>query len=76
MPREPWTHREEAVGGLRLHWVEAGEGPLVLLPFGLGVELADLRQLLQHLNHPAPAPTTYLRIDVSEELLLDVTHNN
>ncbi len=34
MPQEPWTHREEAVGGLRLHWVEAGEGPLVLLLHG------------------------------------------
>ena len=34
MPREPWTHREEAVGGLRLHWVEAGQGPLVLLLHG------------------------------------------
>ena len=34
MPREPWTHREEAVGGLRLHWVEAGQGPLVVLLHG------------------------------------------
>lgn len=34
MPREPWAHREESVGGLRLHWVEAGEGPLVLLLHG------------------------------------------
>ncbi|HQN09827.1 MAG TPA: alpha/beta hydrolase [Thermoanaerobaculia bacterium] len=32
--REPWTHREEQVGDLRLHWVEAGEGPLVLLLHG------------------------------------------
>ena len=31
---EPWVHREENVGGLRLHWVEAGEGPLVLLLHG------------------------------------------
>lgn len=34
MPSEPWAHREESVGGLRLHWVEAGEGPLVLLLHG------------------------------------------
>ena len=34
MPKEPWIHRDEAVGGLRLHWVEAGEGPLVLLLHG------------------------------------------
>ncbi len=32
--KEPWTHREENVGELRLHWVEAGEGPLVLLLHG------------------------------------------
>ncbi len=31
---EPWTHRDEQVGDLRLHWVEAGEGPLVLLLHG------------------------------------------
>ena len=31
---EPWVHREENVGNLRLHWVEAGEGPLVLLLHG------------------------------------------
>lgn len=32
--KEPWVHREESVGGIRLHWVEAGEGPLVLLLHG------------------------------------------
>jgi pimeloyl-ACP methyl ester carboxylesterase len=31
---ELWTHREEMVGDLRLHWVEAGRGPLVLLLHG------------------------------------------
>lgn len=31
---QPWTHREEVVGGLRLHWVESGEGPLVLFLHG------------------------------------------
>jgi pimeloyl-ACP methyl ester carboxylesterase len=30
----PWNHRDGIVGGLRLHWVEAGEGPLVLLLHG------------------------------------------
>jgi pimeloyl-ACP methyl ester carboxylesterase len=34
MSGEAWAHREEAVGGLRLHWVEAGEGPLVVLLHG------------------------------------------
>jgi pimeloyl-ACP methyl ester carboxylesterase len=34
VPVEPWIHREETVGGLRLHWVEAGDGPLVLLLHG------------------------------------------
>ena len=34
MAAEPWTHREERVGDVRLHWVEAGEGPLVLLLHG------------------------------------------
>ena len=29
-----WTHREAEVNGLRLHWVEAGEGPLVVLLHG------------------------------------------
>lgn len=29
-----WTHREESVNGVRLHWVEAGEGPPVLLLHG------------------------------------------
>ena len=32
--KEPWAHREEKVGELRLHWAEAGEGPLVLLLHG------------------------------------------
>ena len=34
MSTHPWTHRDEVVGGLRLHWVEAGEGPLVVLLHG------------------------------------------
>jgi epoxide hydrolase 4 len=29
-----WTHGEAVVGGVRLHYVEAGEGPLVLLLHG------------------------------------------
>lgn len=32
--REPWVHREERVGELSLHWVEAGKGPLVFLLHG------------------------------------------
>jgi epoxide hydrolase 4 len=31
---ETWTHREGPVNGIRLHWVEQGEGPLVLLLHG------------------------------------------
>jgi pimeloyl-ACP methyl ester carboxylesterase len=31
---EPWTHREEIVNGIRLHWVEQGLGPLVVLLHG------------------------------------------
>lgn len=31
---EPWTHREEIVNGICLHWVEAGHGPLVVLLHG------------------------------------------
>ncbi len=31
---EPWTHHVEAVNGIELHWVEAGQGPLVLLLHG------------------------------------------
>lgn len=30
----PWSHREASVGGVRLHYVEAGEGPLVVLLHG------------------------------------------
>lgn len=46
MAGEPWTHREETVGGLRLHWVEAGDGPLVLLLHGFPEHwLAWRRQL-------------------------------
>ncbi|MEY9214196.1 alpha/beta hydrolase [Thermobifida halotolerans] len=30
----PWTHRTVSAGGIRLHVVEAGEGPLVLLLHG------------------------------------------
>src|SRR5437763_1922152 len=30
----PWTHREATVNGVRLHYVEAGEGPLVVLLHG------------------------------------------
>lgn len=29
-----WSHREERINGIRLHWVEAGEGPLVVLLHG------------------------------------------
>src|SRR5438874_5615782 len=29
-----WTHREAVVNGVRLHWVEAGDGPPVLLLHG------------------------------------------
>ncbi|HEU0079046.1 MAG TPA: alpha/beta hydrolase [Longimicrobiaceae bacterium] len=31
---EPWTHHYADVGGVRLHYVEAGEGPLVVLLHG------------------------------------------
>lgn len=31
---EPWTHREGIVNGIRLHWVEQGRGPLVVLLHG------------------------------------------
>jgi pimeloyl-ACP methyl ester carboxylesterase len=30
----PWTHRQANVNGVRLHYVEAGEGPLVVLLHG------------------------------------------
>lgn len=46
MACESWTHREEDVGGLRLHWVETGDGPLVLLLHGFPEHwLAWRRQL-------------------------------
>jgi pimeloyl-ACP methyl ester carboxylesterase len=32
--REPWTHRAAIVNGVRLHYVEAGAGPLVILLHG------------------------------------------
>ncbi len=32
--REPWTHHEAVVNGVRLHFVEQGEGPLVVLLHG------------------------------------------
>jgi epoxide hydrolase 4 len=31
---EPWTHHEAVVNDVRLHWVEMGEGPLVVLLHG------------------------------------------
>jgi epoxide hydrolase 4 len=31
---EPWTQHEARVNGIRLHWVEQGEGPLVVLLHG------------------------------------------
>ena len=31
---EAWTHREGTVNGIGLHWVEQGEGPLVVLLHG------------------------------------------
>lgn len=31
---EVWEHRDGVVNGVRLHWVEAGEGPLVILLHG------------------------------------------
>lgn len=31
---EPWTHHEAVVNDVRLHWVQAGEGPLVVLLHG------------------------------------------
>ncbi len=33
-PAEPWTHHFADVGEVRLHYVEAGEGPLVVLLHG------------------------------------------
>src|SRR5437764_191726 len=30
----PWVHRQANVNGVRLHYVEAGEGPLVILLHG------------------------------------------
>jgi pimeloyl-ACP methyl ester carboxylesterase len=33
-PAEPWTHHVADVGDVRLHYVEAGEGPLVVLLHG------------------------------------------
>jgi pimeloyl-ACP methyl ester carboxylesterase len=33
-PADPWTHHVADVGGIRLHYVEAGEGPLVVLLHG------------------------------------------
>ncbi|MGB2693874.1 MAG: alpha/beta fold hydrolase [Dehalococcoidia bacterium] len=32
--REPWKHRQAIVNGIRLHWVEQGQGPLVVLLHG------------------------------------------
>ncbi len=29
-----WKHEEAVIHGIRLHWVEAGEGPLVVLLHG------------------------------------------
>src|SRR5207302_2103144 len=36
LPDEPpgWAHREASVNGVRLHYVEAGSGPLVVLLHG------------------------------------------
>lgn len=31
---EPWTHHEAVVNDVRLHWAEAGDGPLVVLLHG------------------------------------------
>lgn len=31
---ETWTHHQEQVNGIRLHWVEQGSGPLVVLLHG------------------------------------------
>jgi pimeloyl-ACP methyl ester carboxylesterase len=31
---EPWTHHEAVVNDVRLHWVQAGDGPLVVLLHG------------------------------------------
>ncbi|MCH8025455.1 MAG: alpha/beta hydrolase [Chloroflexi bacterium] len=31
---EPWTHRQAVVNGVRLHYVEQGDGPLVVLLHG------------------------------------------
>jgi pimeloyl-ACP methyl ester carboxylesterase len=31
---EPWAHHEEIVNGIRIHWVEQGRGPLVVLLHG------------------------------------------
>ncbi|HEX8276114.1 MAG TPA: alpha/beta fold hydrolase [Longimicrobiaceae bacterium] len=34
LPAEPWTHHHAVVNGVRLHYVEAGEGPLAVLLHG------------------------------------------
>jgi pimeloyl-ACP methyl ester carboxylesterase len=33
-PASPWTHRYAIVNGVRLHYVEMGTGPLVVLLHG------------------------------------------
>ncbi len=36
-----WEHREAVVNGVRLHYVEAGSGPLVVLLHGFPCSVRD-----------------------------------
>ncbi|MCU1360263.1 MAG: epoxide hydrolase, partial [Ilumatobacteraceae bacterium] len=56
-----WRHRIERVNGIRLHCVEAGEGPLVLLVHGFPESWYSYRH---QLNALAAAGYRAVAIDV------------
>ena len=61
---EPWTDHEAVVNGVRLHYVEAGSGPLVVLLHGFPEFWyswragAPLERLDPTPHNPRPSPNT------------------
>ena len=55
---ESWRHEEAIINGIRLHWVEAGVGPLVVLLHGFPEFWYSWRQqipvLAEHFRVVAP----------------------
>ena len=51
-PKNGWKHEEAIINGIRLHWVEAGAGPLVVLLHGFPEFWYSWRHQIPALSSP------------------------